>query len=142
MKRKTGYCKYKGNRCHACLNASEMETFTSAVTRTSYKINHSFDCDNKFLIYLMTCLTSLKQYVGSTINCFRCHWNNYTCDNRKIWELRLVCKNIFLNILIVKGIMGSYLTFQLHWSIKLMQKSYQRKTLLATYPQNVGTSCS
>ena len=60
----------------------------------------------------------------------------------KMREVRLVCKNIFLNILIVKGIMGSYLTFQLHWSIKLMQKSYQRKTLLATYPQNVGTSCS
>ena len=37
-------------------------------------------------------------------------------------EGRLVCKNIFLNILIVKGIMGSYMTFQLHWSIKLMQK--------------------
>ena len=26
-------------------------------------------------------------------------------------EGRLVCKNIFLNILIVKGIMGSYVTF-------------------------------
>ena len=37
-------------------------------------------------------------------------------------EVRLVCMNIFLNILIVKSMMGSYMTFWLHWSIKLMQK--------------------
>ena len=37
-------------------------------------------------------------------------------------EARLVCQNIFLNILVVKGIMGSYMTFQLLWSIKLMKK--------------------
>ena len=36
-------------------------------------------------------------------------------------ERRLVYKSIFFNILIVKGIMGSYMTFQLHWSIKLTQ---------------------
>ena len=36
-------------------------------------------------------------------------------------EVRLVCKNVFLNILIMKGIMGSYMTLQLRWSIKLMQ---------------------
>ena len=29
-------------------------------------------------------------------------------------EERLLCKNIFLNILIVMGIMGSYMIFQLH----------------------------
>ena len=37
-------------------------------------------------------------------------------------EGRLVCKSIFLNILVVKSIMGSYITFHLHWLIKLMQK--------------------
>ena len=45
---------------------------------------------------------------------------NVTTEN--IWELRLVCKNISLSILIVKGIMGSYITFRLQWSIKLMEK--------------------
>ena len=48
-------------------------------------------------------------------------------------EVRLVCK---------KGIMGSCMTFHLHWPIKLMPKSYQTRTLLATYRQNVGTSWS
>ena len=31
-----------------------METFTSTVTHMPYKINHSFDCNNKCLIYLLT----------------------------------------------------------------------------------------
>ena len=39
-----------------------------------------------------------------------------------MWEVRLVCKKISLNILIVKGIMGPYMTFHLHWLIKLMEK--------------------
>ena len=34
----------------------------------------------------------------------------------------LLCKKIFLGMLIVKGIMGSYMTFQLYRPIKLMQK--------------------
>ena len=37
---------------------------------------------------------------------------NVTTENMR--EVSLVCKNIFLNILIVKGTMGSYMMFQLH----------------------------
>ena len=114
MVRKTGSCKCKGNRCRLCLNVSETKTFTSTVTHTSYKINHSFDCNDKCLIYLLTCKTCLKQYVGITTDCFGYRWNNFKCNDRNMREGRLVCKNIFLNILIVKGIMGSYMTFQLH----------------------------
>ena len=83
MERNTGSCKCKGNRCQVCLNVSETETFTSTVTHTSYKINHSFDCNDKCLIYLLTCKTCLKQYVGSTTDCFRYRWNNYKCNDRK-----------------------------------------------------------
>ena len=60
MERKTGSCKCKGNRCQVCLNVSETETFTSTVTHTLYKINHSFDCNDKCLIYLLTCKTCLE----------------------------------------------------------------------------------
>ena len=56
---------------------------TSTVTHTSHKINHSFDCNNKCLIYLVTCKTCLEQYVGSTTNCFRYCWNIYKCNGRK-----------------------------------------------------------
>ena len=83
MERKTGPCKCKGNRCHVCLNVSETETFFCAVTHTPYKINHSFDCNDKCLIYLLTYKTCFKQYVGSTTDCFRYRWNNYKCNDRK-----------------------------------------------------------
>ena len=52
MERKTGSCTCKGNMCQVYLNVSEKETFTSTVTHMSYKINHSFDCNDKCLIYL------------------------------------------------------------------------------------------
>ena len=34
----------------------------------SYKINHSFDCNEKCLIYLLTCNCCQKQYVGFWIS--------------------------------------------------------------------------
>ena len=83
MERKTGSCKCKGNRCQVCLSVSETEIFTSTVTHSSYKINHSFDCNDKCLIYLLTCKTCLKQYVGNTTGCFRYSWNNYKFSDRK-----------------------------------------------------------
>ena len=86
MERKTGSSKCKGDRCQVHLNVFEMETFTSTVTHTSYKINHSFDCNDKCLICLLICKICLKHYVGSTTDCFRYRWNNYKCNDRKIYE--------------------------------------------------------
>ena len=83
IKRKNGSCKCKGSRCQVCLNVSETETFTSTVTHTSYKISHSFDCNDKSLIYLLTCKTCLKEFVGSTTDGFRYRWKNYKCKDRK-----------------------------------------------------------
>ena len=51
-------------------------------------------------------------------------------------EVRLVCKNIILNILIVKGTMGSYMTFQLHWLIKLMEKTLLNENTTGDTPSN------
>ena len=31
----------------------------------------------------LPCKTCLKQYVGSTTDCFRYRWNNYKCNDRK-----------------------------------------------------------
>ena len=49
----------------------------------SYKINHSFDCNEKCLIYLLTCNCCQKQYVGQTVDIFRNTWNNYKDNARK-----------------------------------------------------------
>ena len=83
MEKKTGSCKCKGSRYQVCLNASETETFTSTVTHTSYKIKHNSHCNDKCLIYLLTCKTCLKKYVGSTTDCFKYRWNSYKCNDRK-----------------------------------------------------------
>ena len=59
-------------------------------------------------------------------------------------EVRLVCKNICLNILIVKGVIGSYMTFQIHWLIKQMQKNpikrehYWQHTLKTLAPHGLN----
>ena len=50
MDRKTGSFKCKGARFQECLNVSEMETFTSTVTHTSYKINDSLHCNDKLVV--------------------------------------------------------------------------------------------
>ena len=83
LERKIGSCKCKGNRCQVCLNVSETETFTSTVSHMSYKINHSLEYNDKCLIHLLTCKTCLKQYVGSTTDCFRYRLNSYKCSDRK-----------------------------------------------------------
>ena len=83
LERVTGSCKCHGKRCAVCLNVNETSTFTSSVTHETYKINHKFDCNNKCLIYLLTCKQCLKQYVGQTIDDFQYRWKNYEDDNRK-----------------------------------------------------------
>ena len=40
-------------------------------------INHSFDCNDKCLIYLFNCKTCGQQYTGKTAYHFRSRWNNY-----------------------------------------------------------------
>ena len=49
-------------------------------------------------------------------------------------EMWLTCKNIFLNISVVKGTMVSYMTFQLHGSIKLMEKILSNESTTGDIP--------
>ena len=82
-KRKVGSFKCKGKRCQTSLNVNETNSFASSVTKEEYKINHCFNCNEKCLIYLLTCKVCLKQYVGQTVDKFRLRWNNYKTNNRK-----------------------------------------------------------
>ena len=47
----TFWCGKK--RCETCYNVKLIDTFESFVTKNVYKINHSFNCDSKCLIYLL-----------------------------------------------------------------------------------------
>ena len=83
LQRTVGSFKCNKPRCEVGINVIETETFTSAATGESFKINHKFNCDDKCLIYLLTCNQCRKQYVGQTVDSFRFRWNNYKCNCHK-----------------------------------------------------------
>ena len=83
LQRTVGSFKCNKPRCEVCINVIETDTFTSTVTGESFKINHKFNCDDRCLIYLLTCNQCRKQYVGQTIDSFRFRWNNYKCNCHK-----------------------------------------------------------
>ena len=81
-----GSIQYKGKRCQTCHNVKEAENFTSITTGKTFKINHKLNCNGKSLVYLLTSSVCLKQYVGQTVEKFRCRWNNYKDNGRKYQE--------------------------------------------------------
>ena len=74
---------YNGKRCLVCLNVTETDTFVSFQTKKQYKINHNLNCNNKCLVYLLSCKIWGLQYVGSTTDPFRYRWKSYKNNNRK-----------------------------------------------------------
>ena len=83
IKRKVGSCKCNRKGCEVCKNILETDTLTCSDDQTTYKINHKFDCNEKCLVYLITCSKCLKQYVGQTVAMFRSRWNNYKDCSKK-----------------------------------------------------------
>ena len=78
-----GSFKCNKPRCEVCINVIETDTFTSTATGESFKISHKLNCDDKCLIYLLTCNQCRKQQVGQTVDSFRFRWNNYKCNWHK-----------------------------------------------------------
>ena len=76
LERKAGSFKCKEKRCQIYLNINEMDSFASSVTEEEYKIYHCFDCNKKYLIYLLTHKVGLKQYVEQTVDEIRLRRNN------------------------------------------------------------------
>ena len=81
--RSVGSFKCNGKRCQVCINVTESNTFSSSVDKKEYVINHSFNCNDKCIIYLLTCNKCKMQYVGKTVDDFRLRLNNYKVNNRK-----------------------------------------------------------
>ena len=80
LQRAVGSFKCNKPRCEICINIIETDILTSTVTGESFEINHKFNCDDRCLIYLLTCNKCRKQYVGKTVDSFRFRWNNYKCN--------------------------------------------------------------
>ena len=83
LERRVGSYKCRCNRCQVCRSITETDMLICNNDQRFYKINHSFECNEKCLIYLLTCNCRQKQYVGQTVNTFRNRWNNYKDNARK-----------------------------------------------------------
>lgn len=57
-------CKHP--KCATCQHFKNTSFFKSTTTKKCYKIRHSFSCNSKNIIYLITCTKCKKQYVGKT----------------------------------------------------------------------------
>ena len=103
LQRKVGSSKCGKRRCENCNNVTVTSIFSSTVTGDTFKINHSLNCDDKCLIYLVTCKQCNKQYTGETTDLFNNRWNNYKDTAIKtipesLTGKSLVCKNTYTNI--------------------------------------------
>ena len=57
IERTVGSFRCRSKRCEVCKYITETD-------RETYKINHRLDCNDKCLVYLLTCKKCKKQYTG------------------------------------------------------------------------------
>ena len=74
---KGGMINCSKTRCQICNFVEEGKSFTDSLGNRKYVINYEFDCDSNGVVYLIKCKRCGKQYIGSTINTFRTHFNNH-----------------------------------------------------------------
>ena len=61
QERKIGSSKCNSPRCLTYIHIKECDTFTSHVTKATFKRNHSFNCNSKCLVYLFSDKVCQKQ---------------------------------------------------------------------------------
>ena len=104
--------KCGNKRCKICQYITEADTFTSSVTGETFKINYRFDCNSKCLVYLLTCNECKKQYTGQTTDNLGKRWNNYKSKSRSFDRGESLCKKNFIDISLVKDMLGFFITSQ------------------------------
>ena len=83
LQRKVGSSKGGKRRYEVCNNVIDTSIFSSTVTGDTFTINHSLNCDDKCLTYLVACKQCNIKYTGETTDLFRNRWNNYKANARK-----------------------------------------------------------
>ena len=75
--------------CQLCSNINETDTFEPFQIKLKYMINHHLNCNEKCLIYLLSCIVCGLQCLGSTTEKFRFRWSSYKENDRK--ALKNIC---------------------------------------------------
>ena len=70
-------CKDKRCNIHKYYLIDGIKDFSSNTTGKHYNINFNYHCDSVNVVYLITCKTCGKQYVGSTTTAIRHRFNQY-----------------------------------------------------------------
>ena len=90
LQRKVGSSKCDKQRCEVRNNVTDTSIFSSTVTGDTFKIDQILNCDDKCLIYIVTCKQCSEQYTGETTDLFRNRWNKYK-DNARKFERKESC---------------------------------------------------
>ena len=83
LERRVGSEKCGKSRFEVCLDIEKTNTFMRTTPEESFKINQKLSCDFNCLIYVVTCKSCGKKYVGETSDEFRLRWNNHKINDRK-----------------------------------------------------------
>ena len=122
LERIVGWVRCKGKLCQTCYNVKETETFTSTTTGKAFKINHELNCNDKCLVYLLTCNFCWKQCVGQTVEEFRYRWKNYKNNGRKYQEDG--------NIFVRRDTIAFWKMSILHWLTKRTHQTLYREKII------------
>ena len=79
-----GSAKCRGKRCKMCKYVKDTDTFSDGQGQNNYDIRgDKMNCSSRNVVYLVTCKTCQKQYVGSTTTKFRRRFANYKCCHKR-----------------------------------------------------------
>ena len=69
--------------CLVYWSVAETDTFESFQSKKEHKINQNLNCNDKCVVYLLSCKISGLKYVESATDSFPYCWNNYKDNNIK-----------------------------------------------------------
>ena len=72
-----GSYKFRCNCCQVFYTITETDMFICNNNHKAYKINHSFDCSGKYLLYLLPINCCQKHYIGQTVDITRNRSDDY-----------------------------------------------------------------
>ena len=99
LQRNIGSSKSGKQRCEVCDNVTDTSIFSSTVTEDTFKINHKIkNCDDKCLIYLVTCKQCNKQYRVKLQISFVIDGVTIKLMLERLTGKSLVCRNTYINI--------------------------------------------
>ena len=121
-------------RSEVCLNVNETSTFASTVTSETYIIKYKFNCNDKCLVYLLTCDCCQKQYVVklSTNSVLDGTVIKVTVGNINV--VKHVCSNTYMSIFAAATIIVLYVMSQSHLLTKLIHLTLLKEKIIGEVP--------